>query len=309
MMKKLAFLFVSFLAFAMNAQAQDDKYVFNHLAVGVSVGTPGVGLDLAMPICEYVTVRAGVSYVPTITVKDIGVDVSGQQSEWAGYQATYKLMQASKSYLDVAGQKAIDEVGNYMNEPLPNEVKIDGKLDRLDYKLLFDVYPSKKSTFHLTLGFYSGKSQVVEAYTTNCQSQLQALTYYNENLANKTFTANVPVVGPQTFTFGKEIGAEVGDYLIKPNGDQARAMIKVNGFRPYAGIGFGNIVPKKHKVTFAFDLGCQFWGTPGVYIEQKDGDVKLDKDTEVDGDGGALKLISQFSVYPVLNFRLGFRAF
>lgn len=308
-MKKVFLFLTALVAFTLSAQAQEDKYMFNHLAVGVNVGTAGAGVDLAMPICDYVTVRAGVNYVPKITVKDIGVDVSGQQAEWAAYQATYKLMQTYKSYLDAAGQKAVDEVGNYMNEPLPSEVLIDGELDMMTYSLLFDVYPSKKSTFHLTLGFYSGKDKIVEAFTTNCESQLNAITYYNENLANKTFTANVPVLGPQSFTFGKEVGAEVGDYLIKPYGKQANALIKVNGFRPYFGIGFGNIVPKKHKVTFGFDLGCQYWGSPSVYIKQKEGDVKLDKDTEVDGDGGALKLISKFSIYPTLNFRLGFRAF
>lgn len=307
-MKKVVLSLVALIAILMNVNAEEDKAFFNHLAVGVSVGTPGIGFDVAMPVCDYVTVRAGLDFMPNIKVEDIGVDISGHSGEWTKYQNDFGQMKANRQYLDPAGQKAVDEVGDYMKESLPNEVLIDGKFSMFDAKLLFDIYPTQKSTFHFTVGFYAGNSKIVEAYTTNCQNQLKAITYFNDNLANRTFTANTPA-GPQSYTFGDEIGAKVGDYLIKPNGEQANALVKVNGFRPYVGVGFGNIVPKKHPFTFAFDLGCQFWGTPSFYVQQKNGDVKLDKNSNLDGAGGAIKTISKLSVYPTLNFRLGFRAF
>lgn len=308
-MQRINLFLFALVAFSVNALAQNDKNCFNHLAVGVNVGTPGIGIDVAMPICDYVSVRTGISFIPKIKVNDIGVDISGKNADWVKYQNEYKKMKSNYQYLDDAGKKTVDEVGSYMNESLPNEILITGEASTVDYKLLFDIYPTKSSTFHFTAGFYAGNSKIVKAYTTNCQAQLNAITYFNENLANHTFTATVPDVGSEQYVFGDEIGVKVGDYLIKPNGEQASAKIKVNGIRPYLGLGFGNIVPKKHRVTFAFDLGCQFWGTPKVYVDQKEGEMHLSKDTNIEGDGGVLKIISKFAVYPTLNLRIGFRAF
>ena len=38
--------------------------------------------------------------------------------------------------------------------------------------------------------------------------------------------------------------------------------LKVSGFRPYLGLGFGRAVPKK-RVGVMFELGVQFHGKPG----------------------------------------------
>ena len=54
---------------------EEDKNIFNHMSIGLNVGTPGIGIDVAMPICNYVQVRAGVSFVPNIKF-DIDLDIT-----------------------------------------------------------------------------------------------------------------------------------------------------------------------------------------------------------------------------------------
>jgi hypothetical protein len=48
------------------------------------------------------------------------------------------------------------------------------------------------------------------------------------------------------------------------NGD-VNGDVRVKKFRPYAGLGFGRLIPKK-RVGFRFELGCQFMGKMKVYL-------------------------------------------
>ena len=48
-------------------QAQDDKKeieIFKHLDLGVTLGTTGLGIDVASPIGKYVQVRTGFEIMP-----------------------------------------------------------------------------------------------------------------------------------------------------------------------------------------------------------------------------------------------------
>ena len=75
-MKKLGvFLFSLFMAAAVPAQDKGSlssrlaqKNILNHMDVGVNVGTVGIGIDLAVPIGDYVRIRAGYNYMPRFTI-------------------------------------------------------------------------------------------------------------------------------------------------------------------------------------------------------------------------------------------------
>ena len=43
-----------------------EKNILNHMDLGISVGTTGIGIDLAVPVTNYVRVRAGYNYMPPI---------------------------------------------------------------------------------------------------------------------------------------------------------------------------------------------------------------------------------------------------
>lgn len=259
-MKKSALLIAIMLGFAtVGANAQrGDSNLFNHLAVGVSAGTTGIGIDAAMPIGNYVQVRAGVDFMPDIKVN---TDVEIDAPDLSGYT----------------------QYGT-----IPDEIEVQGKIGFTNGKLLFDVYPFKGCSFHVTAGAYFGSSKIVKAYNRE-DGVLSGLAKYNKDVEDGVL--------PSQF---EKIGAKLGDYLLEPNDKgNVEASIKTAGFKPYLGLGYGRAVPKG-RIGFMFDLGVQFWGSPKIYCF----DHKLtEKDTK-GKDGGVIKTLSKITVYPVINFRL-----
>lgn len=101
-------------------KSADDLGVFNHVSVGVGVGTPGVTLEVATPLTPYVAVRGGVNIFPTVKAKtDLDIDVNGSQ------------------------------IPSEMLSRIPSEIEVEGKPSMTTGHLLFDVFPFKKSAFHL----------------------------------------------------------------------------------------------------------------------------------------------------------------
>ena len=67
MKKRTLLALAAVFAIGITANAQ-DKNIFNHLNVGVSVGLDGIGFDVAAPIGDYVRVRAGYTFLPGIKI-------------------------------------------------------------------------------------------------------------------------------------------------------------------------------------------------------------------------------------------------
>lgn len=131
-MKQLLLAVAATLFGLQTAQAQtvDQFGIFDHLGMGVSLGTDGIGIDVAAPITDYAALRAGVSFFPKIkhVVKDVDID---------------------------------DDNGT-----LTPTVDIEGKLNIFDFKVLADFYPFKNSSFHLTAGAFLGNEAIVKATNT-----------------------------------------------------------------------------------------------------------------------------------------------
>ncbi len=253
---KIRFVMMAIMmaSLSLPATAQEaDKNMFNHLAVGLSVGMPGISIDVAAPVGNYVQLRAGVSFFPNIKAKtDLSMYIPDRAYDY-GYE-------------------------------IPDEVNVEGKVGFVNGMLLADVFPFKKSNFHVTAGFYVGTPQVVKAYNTQ-DGLLMDVVNYNRNEGRED-----------------PIGVKLGDYLLTPDDEgNVNAQLKTWAFKPYVGIGFGRAVPKTKRVGFMFELGCQFWGSPSVWCNGE----KLEKDKVGDSSSGAIiKTISKITVYPVLNFRL-----
>ena len=261
-MKMLKLVLVSavlLLSPRVTAQTATDKNLFNHLAVGLSTGTDGlIGLDVAAPIGNYVSVRAGYQFMPKFTL-DVDIDYQYNGSRTSTAQ---------------------------------------GKLNVGNFKLLFDAYPFQKSSFHVTAGAYIGTSKLAEAYN---KGPLDGVSPADYGVAKIQISDN-----PNNF-FGTDLQGNV------------KGRVKVNSFKPYLGVGFGHVVPKS-RLSFNFDLGMQFWGKPKVEIynyqdfylpsEQEWKEIKKSVFNDHDDDAyKALNILSKLTVYPVLNFRLGFKAF
>lgn len=257
-MKKLSLLsFALCLLWPAGVKAQDSE-LFNHLGLGVSVGTDGVGFEAATPIGHYVQVRTGFSFMPGFSYSDD-----------AKLYTTTDLNTGSE---------------------VDRSVNVKGKPHMADWKLLFDVYPSKHSAFRFTAGFYLGKKALVTARNT----EIDPLLRYGGAI----------LIGGQPFGANQEGIANIE--------------VRVNNFKPYFGIGFGRAVPRKHRLAVACDLGVQFWGKPKVYAYNDDilhGGMKevryqnIDKESSAKDCRDGIKIINSIGVYPVININLNGRIF
>lgn len=252
MKKNAIFLLGTFLLVSGGAKAQ-DKALFNHLGVGMSLGTDGIGFEGSLPIGHYIQARTGISFMPKFSYKD---KVEYNASGTTGTQ---------------------------------QKIDIKATLNMTDWKMLFDFYPSRKSTFRFTTGFYVGKKGLVTAKTES-----------NTLLSNGGYI----LVGGQPFGADQE--------------GIARVELRTNSFKPYIGIGFGRAVPSKSKVSVSFDLGVQLWGKPKVYGWDEDmlnygfHEVKY-QDIDPEGDAkdarDAIKNINNCWAYPVISIRFNGRIF
>lgn len=128
--KNKLFMKITFLMLAMTtvslpskAQSFDGDYgFFDHLGAGISLGTDGIGIDVAAPVTDWAAVRAGISFTP-------------------GFKYTKSI--------------SINDVDLYEN------VDIEAKLNMFDFKVLADFYPFKTSSFHITAGAFIGNDDAV----------------------------------------------------------------------------------------------------------------------------------------------------
>ncbi len=319
MKKTLLLIGMALLSFGTMHAQEDEGWIPKHVGVGVGLGTNGVSIDASTNINKWFGVRAGVNIFPTIKVKtdiDLGIEnktngvdinqmsrhidnLNAQIDAWNATHPANRMDRIDKSLLPD---------GN-----LPNSLDIEGKLKNTTFHFLVDVYPfGDKSSFHATVGAYFGPSKVVKVYNRE-DGFLTPVNQWNQAILtaqqNPTSTLNTMVVEPNNLQM---IGAELGDYFIAPNpadNGNVEASIKVSGFRPYLGIGFGRAVPK-NRIGCQFDMGVQFWGTPKVYAptyNKATGEYQNEKLSKgnTDGKGGStIKTISKISVYPVISFRL-----
>lgn len=281
MKKTLICLAVAFMAMtSANAQKKlADLNILNHLAVGLDVGTTGIGADIAVPCTKYLEIQAGISIMPKIK-----------------YNTTLHFN--NLNYID----------DNNINKVVPGaadlkDIPVQGKLNMINGNVLFNIYPIPLKSFHITVGAFFGNSDIVEVYNAQ-KGQLMAVNTANDEIdkynENYAYPGNPNDLQPQS-----RIGLKLDDYLLTPDAEgNAKASLKVKSFKPYVGIGIGRAVPKR-RLNFKCDLGAMFWGSPDI--------VDHNGHSLLSGigsnDGGAVRIIRKIKVYPVLNFRLAGRIF
>jgi len=304
--------------------AQDDSWAPRHVAIGVGVGTTGISIDASTTFSHWLGLRAGVDIMPGIKISrsiDLGVE---EKTNGTTIDQMTKYIDDLNAKIDnynamlPAGQTRLDKVDRSLlpDRNLPKNLDLEGKLSNTTGHVLIDVYPIPGFSFHATVGAYFGPSKIIKVYNkgqADLPEGLKPINQWNNAIiaakANQSSLLYTQVVKPNKLDM---IGAELGDYFITPNpadNGNVEANIKVNGFRPYVGLGFGRAVPKS-RIGVQVDLGCQFWGKPKVYIPTYNQATGTYQNEEIDGDkagddaGKILKLVSKFAVYPTLNIRL-----
>ena len=299
---------------------------FNHMDVGVTLGTTGLGVDVSTPVGDYMQLRAGASFMPHFH-HDMHFDVQLGDTKESKYDAngnrvTTKFDRLSEKLEEVTGYKANDVV-TMVGEPT-----------YYNAKLLLDVFPLRDKHWHVTAGFYWGNSTIGKAYNrTEEMPSLLAMQIYNR-IYDKT-VADEPIFTTSSSEFylsdllreygmydrfegyGR-MGIHVGDkcsdgshYMMEPGVDgMVKAKVKANSFKPYLGVGYeGPLTKKSDKYSLLVDAGVMFWGgTPR--IPTHDG-TDLAKDvTNIGGKVGTyVDLIKTFKVFPVIEVRFARKLF
>ena len=287
-MKKLLLICATALFGFGQAHAQldaDDYGFLNHVSFGVSAGTTGIGFQLAAPLSASFAVRAGYSFMP-------------------------KFKYSQNLNLDKGNLEAFN-IGTKSNPNYVHDVDLEGKLNMGDFSVLFDWYPSKRSSFRFTAGAYFGKSDFITITNKNAFMNLDYAGKAGIELSKKPSSPS-EYNPAETYT------------IITDEQGNIDAKVKVNSFKPYIGIGFGRAVPRK-RVGLQFDLGVQFWGKPELqtnlmYDEggavvtryekvQKGRITRSNQDKDYKDLRDALKTAEAITVYPVMTLRLVGRVF
>lgn len=157
-------------------------------------------------------------------------------------------------------------------------INLTGKFKRVQGHFILNVYPIPKCNFFIAAGAYFGGNKLFK------------ISGHSDELAELQ-TEDAKVI--------------IGDYNIPADKDgNVSGGFKIKGFRPYLGLGFGRSVPKR-RLSFATELGVQFEGKPQLYTDYGE----LEPELQNPDDDTFKKVTDALRVYPMLTFRLNFRAF
>lgn len=256
--------------------AQDyDTNMFNHMSLGVTAGTPGVGLDIAMPMSDYVQVRAGATYMPQVSFN------------------------TELEYND----EAIDPL-----KASPTTIK--SKVDFFNAKLLFDIYFSPSFPLHVTLGAYYGGGTPITIESVGNEEKLTEIWQHNTNRFNDPYGERAselwgPMVGSYVLLPDNEgkINARIEASKFKPYAGLGWGRAQTDGginWMVEAGVMFWN-EPKLYCTTTCKDAENN--------NKLKEVTYELPSQGTSSSKGGLVTQISKIKIYPVINFRLGFNLF
>ena len=281
------------LAAAVQAQEstlqKSDKNILNHMDLGVNIGTVGFGVDVAVPIGNYVRVRAGYNYIPRFTLhSDFSINTS--KGGAVKYLEKIKNIDIDKKAAEIGVdlnqpefKEYRDMFDKFRNVEAKDQVTMDLKPNVHQFKFLVDVMPFKNNKhWSFTTGFFVGNSNIGEAINQDKETLLlEAVTAYNnlyiDYLSNeKNFAGHGEVDKlTQLFTDNGIAGIPLGYFedgkkaMMVPNADgTVSAELKITKVRPYIGFGYNTHLSRNKKWKLNVDAGVLFrCGKPKVYVD------------------------------------------
>ncbi len=330
-MRKIVFSIVlATSVLTLQAQDNSDSFkMFNHLDLGITLGTTGIGIDAAMPVGNYVKLRTGFEVLPRFNYNmDFGVESFDEE----GVPTGSSIEKMSELLYSLTGFKT------------DQNITMKGKPTLWNFKFLIDIYPFKNNKhWHITAGFHWGPSKIAEAVNAIEDSpSLFAIGMYNHlyDIAYKDWVLGIatpiietestgpifldPAIEKKLVSYGR-MGIPLGkyshditdaegniiykkgdNYYMEPNeNSMVYADASTNSFKPYLGFGYeGRLIKGNDKYKIGFDAGVMFWGgTPSIVTH--DGTDLINDVEDIRGKvGDYVDLVKKFKVYPVLNLRI-----
>jgi len=252
-------------------QLQSEDGLLNHLSVGLTSGLAGTGIDVAVPLHRLVTLRAG----------------------FAGWNAGDIKFKAINTATEITEMQMV-EAEAVKRSQLTEKVELAAEPNFWNFFLLGEVHPFRNQPFYFSAGLYAGSQNFFHFRNTN-EGALQVLYYANQLVEdyNRVFRTNYP-----------PIGLKFGDYVFTADEHgNIDVRMKTNAVKPYLGIGFGQHLAKKHRLSLAVDAGLLFWGTPKFV---------LNNDVEIKSSGrnsGITSTLSWLKAWPNLQLRVAYKIF
>ena len=196
----------------------------------------------------------------------------------AGYQ--FSFLSFNYLYTDF---EPVQVYGQSVNVP---DLNLKAKLNTDAAHVMVDWIPFKKGegVFFVTAGLFMGNKNFITLDGQFDMSDPNIKQIQQAGLMN-------------------DINIEVGDDMVhvNPDGSMAAAL-KVNGVRPYIGLGWGRAIPK-NRFGFRFELGAVFHGHP---------QIESDNLTQ-SGNGGEISeinnILNKITVFPQLSLQVTYKLF
>ncbi len=271
------FILFTIMLTAIGAKAQNtDKLhaedgLLNHLSVGLTTGLTGAGIDVVMPVHKIVTVRAG----------------------FTGWNVGDIKFKAINTATEITEMQMV-EADAVKRSQMTDKVELAAEPNFWNFFLLGEVHPFRNQPFYFSAGLFVGSQNFIHFRNTN-EGALEFLYYANQLVEdyNQVFRTNYP-----------PIGLKFGDYVFTADEHgNIDVRMKTNAVKPYIGIGFGQHLAKKHRVSLAVDAGLLFWGTPKFVLNN---DTEIKSSGKNSGNTGAL---SWLKAWPNLQIRVAYKIF
>ena len=263
----------------LNTDQESGYNIFNHLDASVTLGTTGIGLEVASPVTNWAQLRLGYSFMPHFN-HEMEFDIQVGDKKENKYDAQGNRVETKFDRLATM-------LENLTGYAVDDEVTMIGRPTYHNFKFLVDVFPFQNDKrWHVTAGFYWGPSKIADTYNkTEEMPSLLAVGIYNrlyENTMKSYETVQhvengdinpatgepyevwdiepIMSVGPIEINgistiksvyksmasngrMGVGLGNRVSDgskYMMEPDADgMVKATARVNSFKPYLGVGYG----------------------------------------------------------------------
>ena len=287
----------------------DSGNLFKHLEVSLSLGTTGIGIDLAAPICEYFQVRLGFDYMlPFERNSKLMMAANGEAAHQYDENGNRKITNFNK-IADYIYEESGYDMDDYIN--------MKGKITMKNLKLLFDIYPLEYNKhLHATLGVYWGPAEfyrmdkgeganVTLSYMNSYNSEYEAASS-DDKIKSYGKIDLYPGDYDHDFVSGGTIHKKGDPYLMQPADDGSVTIhSKSWSVKPYIGLGYtGRLIKKRDDWKISAQLGALIWG--GTPLQQTQDGTDLSRLVcNIKGSlGHRIALIEALKVYPVLNVRI-----
>lgn len=297
-MKKLIIGLVT-LCMANAVTAQDKGYtqemstanqpgIFNHLDIGVTAGTMGIGADLTMPIGKSVRIRAGYTYMPAFKIRsDFPIETSdGTKFEDIKEKLGDDLYERlNKKLNDVTPvnpgyRELCDQIRDL---DIHGDVRMNMQPNMHQFKLMVDVMPFRNKHWSFTAGIFAGASMIGKAYNQkreeallrcvnlynelyidHCQNGFQTIDEHGNISSNYISEFNRGVLGFPLGTFKNGDRA----VMIPGKNNSVHAEMEVGKIHPYMGGSYNTHLSRNHKWNMTVDAGIMIMcGKPKVTVD------------------------------------------